>query len=151
MIPKLDADQLKAMVEKPFEFVTRCGLKALELAPRRVKLGIPLQGNINHFGGMYAGALFTVGEIPGGALFLTTFDVSKFYPVIKEMNIRFRRPAFSDVTVEVAISEAEAQRISREAETEGKAEFVLEGAITDADGTVVAETRGIYQIRRIGS
>jgi acyl-coenzyme A thioesterase PaaI-like protein len=151
MIPKLAPGEIRSFVEKPFDFVARCGLRALELAPRRVRLGMPLAGNTNHFGAMYAGALFTVAEIPGGALFLTTFDVTRFYPVIKEMTIRFRRPAFSDVTVEVELAPEEAARIAAEAEARGKAEFVLEGAVRDGDGTVVAETRGVYQIRRLES
>jgi acyl-coenzyme A thioesterase PaaI-like protein len=143
----LSPKEMKAFVERPFAFVARCGLRAHRLAPRRVKLGIPLKGNENHIGTMYAGALFTVAEIPGGALYLTTFDVEKFYPVLKAMNIRFRRPAASDVTVEVVLSEGEAARIAAEAETRGKAEFILKAAVEDAEGAVVAETEGIYQLR----
>jgi acyl-coenzyme A thioesterase PaaI-like protein len=143
----LSPEEMRAFVEKPFAFVERIGLKALQLEPRRVTLGLPLAGNENHIGSMYAGALFTVAEIPGGALYLTTFDVAKFYPVLKAMNIRFRRPAKSDVTVTVALTAAEAGRIAREAEARGKSEFVLEAGVKDADGQVVAETKGIYQLR----
>jgi acyl-coenzyme A thioesterase PaaI-like protein len=143
----LRSEDMQAFVERPFAFVERCGLKALRLAPRRVKLGMPLAGNQNHIGTMYAGALFTVAEIPGGALYLTTFDVEKFYPVLKAMNIRFRRPAASAVTVEVVLPEDEAARIAAEAEARGKSEFILKAAVEDAAGVVVAETEGIYQLR----
>jgi acyl-CoA thioesterase FadM len=82
---------------------------------------------------------------------LTTFDVERFYPVLKDMTIRFRRPAFTDVTVEVSLAAAEAERIAAEAETHGKAEFVLKTAVRDADDRVVAETEGVYQLRKTGS
>ncbi|MBL0712844.1 MAG: YiiD C-terminal domain-containing protein [Desulfosarcina sp.] len=145
----LSTEQLKAFIEKPFAFVERVGLKAHRMEPRRIKLGLPLKGNENHLGIMYAGALFTVAELPGGALYLTTFDVEKFYPVLKEMNIRFRRPATSDVTVEAALSQTEVARITTEAETRGKSEFILKTVIKDTEGTAVAETEGVYQLRAI--
>ena len=147
----LSPEDAKAFIEKPFAFVERIGLQALIMEPRRVKLGLPLAGNANHIGSIYAGALFTVAELPGGALFLTTFDVERFYPVLKDMTIRFRRPAFTDVTVEVALPVAEAERIAAEAETHGKAEFILKTAVRDADDRVVAETEGVYQLRKTGA
>lgn len=143
----LSPEEMKAFIEKPFTFVERIGLEAHRLEPRRVKLGLPLKGNENHIGIMYAGALFTVAEIPGGALYLTTFDVEKFYPVLKAMDIRFRRPAATDVTVEVTLSEAETMRIATEADERGKSEFTLKAAVKDAEGEIVAETEGTYQLR----
>jgi thioesterase domain-containing protein len=147
---ELSAELIKELVETKVAFVERMKLKALELEPCRAKLAAPLEGNENHVGGMYAGALFTLAEMPGGALFLTTFDVEKYYPVVKEMTIQYRRPARTDCVVEVSISESEAQRIRDEAEKNGKAEFALECDIKDQHGEVVATARGIYQIRTIG-
>lgn len=146
----LRPEDAKVFIEKPFAFVERIGVKALVMEPRRVKLGLPLEGNSNHIGSIYAGALFTVAELPGGALFLTTFDVERFYPVLKAMNIRFRRPAFTDVTVEVSLAEDDVQRIANEAECQGKAEFTLNAEVRDADDRVVAETEGVYQLRKTG-
>jgi thioesterase domain-containing protein len=147
---ELSTEFVKELVETKVAFVERMKLKALELEPCHVKLTAPLEGNDNHVGGMYAGALFTLAEMIGGALFLTTFDVEKYYPIIKEMTIQYRRPARTDCVVEVSISESEAQRIREEAEKNGKAEFNLECDIRDQHGEVVATTRGIYQIRTIG-
>ena len=131
-------EMIKHLLETKVAFVERTGLKALELQPRHVKLMVPLKGNENHIGTMYAGALFTVAEVPVGALYVTTFDVTKYYPIIKEMNIQFVRLAKTDVTIELSISEEEAARIQAEAEEKGKAEFVLEGEVKDESGDVVA-------------
>jgi len=146
----LTPEALKQFIEKPFAFVERMGLKALELKPNYVKLAAPIAGNENHIGGMYAGALFTLAEIPGGALYLTTFDVSRFYPIIKEMTIRFVAPAKTDVTIETHLPEEEAYRIEAEAKENGKADYVLEGEVKDASGVVVTVSKGLYQLRAFG-
>lgn len=146
----LSVEEMRNFIEKPFAFVERMGLKAEVLEPRYVRLRAPLAPNVNHIGGMYAGALFTLAEIPGGALYLTTFDITRYYPVVKEMTIRFRRPAQTDVTIEVAMSREDVQRITAEADEKGKAEFILEGEVKDMNGVVVAVSRGTYQIRTHG-
>lgn len=144
-------EQVRQFIEKPFAFVERMGLKALILEPRHVKLSVPLEGNGNHIGTMYAGALFTLAEIPGGALFLTTFDVNRFYPIVKEMTIQFRRLAATDAFIEMHMSEAEVRRIEKEAAANGKSDYILEGEVKDANGQVVATSHGIYQLRVQGT
>ncbi len=148
---ELPQETIRGLVERQIPFVERSGLKVIELQRGKVRLTMPLTGNENHIGTMYAGALFTLAEIPGGALFLTTFDVSRFYPVIKEMSVRFRRPARTEITVEMGLSEEDARRIQQEAEAHGKADYVLEGELKDAHGEVVALSRGVYQIRVSGT
>ena len=138
------------MVETGIEFVRRMGLKVVELKRGYVELKAPLEGNLSHVGTMYAGALFTLAEIPGGALFLSTFDVSKYYPIVKEMTIRYKRPVLTDATVKVSLPEEEAERITKEADETGKSEFVLKAEIFDANGQLVAESDGIYQLRKAG-
>ena len=142
------AEIARQFTEDKIAFVKRMNLKAEVLEQGFVRLRVPLAGNENHIGSMYAGALFTLAEIPGGALFLTSFDASKFYPIVKEMNLRFRRPAIADIVVEARLSAEEIARLQREAQTNGKAEYVLELQLTDGSGEVVALSRGIYQLRK---
>lgn len=144
----LPADMARVFTEEKIDFVKRCGLKAEQLAPGFVRLRMPLAGNQNHIGTLYAGALFTLAEIPGGALFLTSFDVQRFYPLIKEMNLRFRRPATSDISVEARLDAAEIERIQTEAERDGKADYRLELQLCGDDGEVVAESNALYQLRK---
>jgi acyl-coenzyme A thioesterase PaaI-like protein len=138
----------RQLTEEQIAFVKRSGLKAEVLEPGFVQLLMPLTGNQNHIGSMYAGALFTLAEIPGGALFLTSFDVQRFYPVIKEMNLRFRRPATGDIRVEARLAADEIERLQGEANETGKAEYVLELKLVDGSGEVVAQSRGVYQLRK---
>jgi uncharacterized protein (TIGR00369 family) len=137
----------RQFTEQAIAFVKRSGLKAEALEPGFVRLRMPLSDNQNHIGSMYAGALFTLAEIPGGALFITSFDSTRFYPIVKEMNLRFRRPATSDIQVEARLAADEIERLQAEALRLGKAEYWLELQLTDTSGEVVAESRGLYQLR----
>ncbi|MDP3813813.1 YiiD C-terminal domain-containing protein [Pseudomonas sp.] len=138
---------IRQLTEEQIAFVQRSGLKAELLEPGHVRLRMPLAGNQNHIGSMYAGALFTLAEIPGGALFLTSFDAQRFYPIVKEMNLRFRRPATGDIRVEARIADEEIQRLQQQASEQGKADYLLQLQLTDDSGEVVAESRGLYQLR----
>ena len=144
----LPAELARQLTEEQIAFVKRSGLKAELLEPGHVRLCMPLAGNQNHLGSMYAGALFTLAEIPGGALFLTSFDSQRFYPLVKEMNLRFRRPATGDIRVEARLGSEQIEQLQRQATRQGKAEYVLELQLTDDSGEVVAESRGLYQLRR---
>ena len=131
------------------ESIHRTGIKVLDVRERYTKLLMPLAGNVNHVGIMYAGSLFTLGEIPGGILHVASFDSTRFFPIVKEVNIRFRRPASTDVTLEKEISTEMVDQVQKEAEENDKADFYLEMDITDANGEVVAIVKGTWQIRRI--
>ena len=143
----MPVELIRQLTEEQIAFVHRSGLKAEVLEPRHVRLRMPLEGNQNHIGTMYAGALFTLAEIPGGALFLTSFDSRRFYPIVKEMNLRFLRPASSDIHVEARLDVEEVARIQEQAVAQGKAEYVLELALLDDAGGVVAQSQGLYQLR----
>jgi len=145
------SEEFVKLVENGIEFIRRMGLKVVEMKRGYVELKAPLQGNVSHVGTLYAGALFSLAEVPGGAMYLTSFDVSKYYPIVKEMTIRYLKPAVTDATVKVAMSEEEIQRVAREAEERGKSEFILRAEVFDENGRRVCESEGTYQLRRMGT
>lgn len=109
---------------------------------------IPAGPNVNHFGAMYAGSLFTVAEMLGGVLGFNTFDLDGFVPIVKSLEIKFLKPASTRVRAAASLNEDEIARIEADARANGKAEFVLTAEITDEAGTVVAATEGVYQVRK---
>jgi thioesterase domain-containing protein len=129
---------------RDFPFVERAGLELLHVERGRAVLRLPFEPNINHVGMIYAGALFTVAEVPGGVLFLSAFDVSRFYPIVGDLQIRFLRPAMTDVTVDARMSEDEIARVTGDLEDQGKAKYVLAQEVVDAQGQVVATTSATY-------
>lgn len=141
--------QILTMAISSVPGIERTGLRVLEFRDRYAKALMPLnEGNTNHVGIMYAGSLFTLGEFAGGAIHVASIDFTRYYPIVKEVRIRFRRPATSDVTMEVTMSEQEAKRLEAEAEQKGKADYELNLQLKDESGETVAEVNGTWQIRK---
>jgi len=121
----------------------------VELREGFVAGAAPLAGNLNYQGSMYAGTLFGLGEALGGGVSFANFDLARFTGTVKDMQIRYRRPAMTDVRAQKSLDTTTIACIKREAETVGKTEFVLDAELTDAEGDVVAITHGTYQVRAI--
>jgi thioesterase domain-containing protein len=144
-------ESLRSMVEKSIPFVAHTGIEVEVLERGYTKMRLPLANNHNHIGTMYAGALFTLAELPGGAIFVSSFDATRFYPVVRDMSIRFRRPAASDVWVEVRVSDEFVDKVQRTAEQHGKADYEWDCELKDQHGLVVASSKNLYQLRKLGS
>jgi acyl-coenzyme A thioesterase PaaI-like protein len=137
------------LITDAVEAIKRTGIRVVALRDRYAKMLMPLEGNVNHVGMMYAGSLFTLGEIAGGAIYAVSFDMNKLFPIVKAIKIRFRRPATTDVIMEVELSAEEAARIQAEALEKGKADYVLNLELEDASGEVVSIVEGTWQVRTI--
>ncbi|BAX99965.1 hypothetical protein MSTE_04674 [Mycobacteroides stephanolepidis] len=131
--------------------IHRMGVTALDVVPGRATSMIPLEGNTNHIGTLYAGALFTLAESVGGALAIGTFDMTQYYPIVKGFSIAYRNPAVSDVRVEARIDAQKAAEVMAIADETGKADFDIECELLDSAGVVVANSYGKYQLRRHGT
>jgi acyl-coenzyme A thioesterase PaaI-like protein len=129
---------------RDFPFVERLGLELLHVERGRAVMRLPFEPNINHVGMIYAGALFTVAEVPGGVLFGSAFDITRFYPIVGDMSIRFAKPAMSAVTVDARMTEDEVARVTAELEEHGKAKYILEQELHDEQGVLVATTSATY-------
>ncbi|MGO4612740.1 PaaI family thioesterase [Nocardia sp. 2YAB30] len=143
-------DLVNGALEFTIPIAHKMGVQAVEVRRGFAATSVPAEGNGNHFGVMYAGVLFTVAEILGGAIAVATFDNAAFYPLVKDLHVFFRKPAKTDVRAEATLSEADIARITEEAAANGKSEFTLRAVVTAADGVVVAETEGLYQLRAHG-
>jgi len=126
------------------------GVRFTDVGRGRATTVVPIEGNGNHLGTMYAGVLFSVAEVLGGALALNTWDASSYLPVVKSLTIDFLRPARTDVTASTSIDEDAIKMTEAAAEQTGKGEYVLVAEIHDEEGTLVARTTGTYQIRKVG-
>jgi len=137
---------LTQFVGKSIPFASRNGFKVVDYRPGYVKAFIPLKPNKNHFNAMYAGALFTVAELPGGIISILSFD-DRFFPILKDLKIEFLKVAKTDVTVEFEISEKKLKQLEHDTINDGRCAFVLEGEIKDMSGEVVAKSYANYQVR----
>jgi len=99
---------------------------------------MPLQGNANHNGIMYAGSLFSLAEAAPGVLILNRFDPAIIAPICASVNIRFRRPAQSDVSLHLNISDKQFEDLENEVMTKGKASIEFTQELLDTQGDVVS-------------
>lgn len=140
-------DGLNQMIHGLIPFTQRNGYAVTGLGPGFVKSRIPLEGNGNHMGTMYAGALFLLAEIPGGVLCMHDFG-QDYIPILRDMRMEFKAPARTDITLEVRLSPEEIARLKTEVQADGKTHFNLVGELKDADGQIVAISTATYQMRR---
>jgi acyl-coenzyme A thioesterase PaaI-like protein len=126
------------------------GVQFVEMRPGFVRAEVPFEGNGNHFGVIYAGVIFTVAEVLGGALHFATFDVSTHYPLVKRLEIDFISPGKGRLSASASLTDDEIARMKAAAAPDAKVPFVLEAEVVGEDGTVVARTRGDYQLRPLG-
>lgn len=138
---------IKILATRAIGFVRRTGVSIVTLEPGLVVCEMPLKGNVNHIGTMYAGALFTLAEFPGGPLMLATFGMSRFIPIVTALDMEFVKVAKTNVRITLTLPDGEATRIEAETLEQGKSEFVLNGELTDESSAVVARSRALYQMR----
>ncbi|CAM2840624.1 PaaI family thioesterase [Mycobacterium intermedium] len=140
-------EMMNANLASTIPVADKMGLKIVEARPGFAAATVPVEGNGNHFGVIYAGVQFTVAEILGGIIALATFDTSKFFPLVKNVDITFVSMATTPLRAEASMDDETIARVAAEAAERGKANYTLEAVVSDANGTVVATTRGLYQLR----
>ena len=125
------------------------GLSVLEAEEGVFKASIPnTPDSGNHIGIMHAGALFALGEFLGGLITARYLDnPRKFQPVVRDLKIDFKAPAMTDITATAYFSVEQAAEMNAKLEDSGRYDFQQKAVLTDANGTVVAETLGSYALR----
>ena len=136
------------LLEKAVPLIEKTGVKIVELRDRFARIVMPFEPTINHIGIMYGGSLFILAEFSGGVIYYVSFDTTKFYPIVKEVSIRYRRPATTDVTLEVSLEPGEVEMIQQAAQKEGKKDWTMDLELKDAHGEVCSIVHGTWQLRR---
>ncbi|MBC7750617.1 MAG: YiiD C-terminal domain-containing protein [Candidatus Saccharibacteria bacterium] len=134
---------LNRLIGISIPFVRRNRFQVVELRTSYLKGVISLHGNKNHIGTMYAGAMFLLAEVPGGIVSLFEYG-SGYFPILKELTIRYLLPATSDLTIEVSLTQAELDAIRQTADEKGKSDFTLTLDLKDVNGMVVAQSVALY-------
>jgi thioesterase domain-containing protein len=141
--------ELVNYLEKAIKIIEKMGMRILDFQKYSVKIILPKEQNVNHIGTIYAGSLFSLADYAGGVLFFATFDLKKYYPILKEVTITFKKPGTTDITCEASMSPAQAEQIKSITDKTGKADWVLDLALKDEKGDVCSIVHGIFQMRKI--
>lgn len=131
------------------EPISRTGLTFDKVEGNELVARMPLAGNTNHTGIMYAGSLFALAECAAGALFMNRYGADRIAPICANVNIRFRRPAASDVTLTMAISDEQFASLEQQVLENGKASVEFEEELKDSNGEVVSIAQVKYVLLKI--
>lgn len=137
-----------AYLQKAINIIDKMGIRIEEFSQGHVKVRLPLEPNLNHVKIAYAGSLFSLADYMGGVLFFATFNHKKYYPILKEASIKYKRPGTTDITIEASIPAEQAAAIQKTADETGKCDFPLELELKDTQGTVCAVVNGLFQMRK---
>ena len=140
-------EQATQFVHQVVPAIGRLGVVVEAIGPGSVDLRVPIEGNANHMGTMYAGALFAVVELPGGLLPLAVLDPTKYTPIVTGVDIRFLAAARSDVRLSARMEPDELRALGTQVDETGRADFTLELEGTDVDGRLVVTSTAYYQLR----
>jgi thioesterase domain-containing protein len=146
------SDEHKELVnylEKTIKIIEKMGMHILDFQKYAVKIILPKEPNVNHLGTIYAGSLFSLADYAGGVLFYASFDRKKYYPLLKEITVAFKKPGTTDMTCEASISPAQAEQIKNLTDETGKADWVLDLELKDERGDICSIAHGIFQMRKI--
>ena len=146
------SDEYKDLVsylEKAIKIIEKMGMRILDFKKQSVKIMLPKEPNVNHIGTVYAGSLFSLADFAGGVLFYSAFDIRKYYPLLKEVTITFKRPATTDITVEASMTPEQAEGIKKIADETGKADWALDLELKDEQGNICCIVHGNFQMRRL--
>jgi thioesterase domain-containing protein len=141
--------ELVNYLEKAIKIIEKMGMRILDFQKYSVKIILPKEQNINHIGTVYAGSLFSLADYAGGVLFFATFDMKKYYPILREVTITFKTPGTTDITCEASMSPAQAEQMKSIIDETGKADWVLDLELKDEKGDVCSIVHGIFQMRKI--
>jgi acyl-coenzyme A thioesterase PaaI-like protein len=111
---------LNALFKSRIPAMHRLGIRIVELREDFVAGTAPLAGNLNYQSSMYAGTLFGLGEALGAGVFIANFDPSRFTATVRDVQIRYRRPAMTDVRAEASLDAGTIARIKRESDDLGR-------------------------------
>jgi thioesterase domain-containing protein len=146
------SDEHKDLVnylEKTIKIIEKMGMRILDFQKHSVKIILPKEPNLNHVGTVYAGSLFSLADYAGGVLFYACFDRRKYYPLLKEVTIAFKKPGTTDITCEASMPLTQAEQIKNLTDETGKADWVLDLELKDAKGDICCIVHGIFQMRKM--
>lgn len=141
-------EQIKAMIaNSPIRWVAMANIQGAVIEPCHVKLYMPIQGlHTNHVNTAYAGSIFTLAELTGGAFVQSAYGFDEFVPVVKSAAIKYTKPGTTPLACEIEITEEEAQERLAPIRERGRGNYPLAIKVLDEVGDTVAEVEIIYYL-----
>ena len=142
----LTPEMATQFVHQAVPAIGRLGVTVAAIEPGAVTLRVPIEGNANHMGTMYAGALFALVELPGGLLPLGLLG-ARCTPIVTDLDIRYVAAARTDVTLTARMDPEHLRALADRADADGESTFTLELHGEGANGRTVVTSTAHYLLR----
>ena len=144
----MDFEKMARDLRTKFTVYGNANLEILE-AKETFKVRMSLRPETeNHLKMMHAAYLFAGGEFLGGLVPMVHLaKPDKFQPVVRDLKIEFKAPAFSAVTAKTEFSQDQADEMNAALDKEGRFDFTLLAELKDQSEKLVARTTTNYAIR----
>ena len=144
----IDLNKMAADIRAKYSVYGNAHLEILE-ANGTFKVRMSLRPETeNHLKMMHAAYLFAGGEFLGGLVPMVHLaKPQKFQPVVRDLKIDFKAPAFSSVTAETQFSQAQADEMNKTLDEKGRFDFTLVADLKDENAKLIAQTTTNYVIR----
>ena len=92
----------------------------------------------NHLNTIHASAQFTLAETASGEALQQQFPelVGKVVPLLRDSDIKFKKPALYNIYAHAVISDASRLKFSEQFSKKGRASISVDVSIKDSEGTV---------------
>mmetsp|Transcript_2642 Transcript_2642/g.2990 ORF Transcript_2642/g.2990 Transcript_2642/m.2990 type:complete len:155 (+) Transcript_2642:465-929(+) len=125
-------------------------LKVLSVSRGLYKVLVPLSENTkNHFNTVHAAVQWASSEALGGMIAFPYLNSDTFVVVVRNVSIKFKRPAYSDITSEAHFSVERHTEMRKQLLETGRYDFNIDIITRNLEGDIVSEAQGSYAIRKV--
>ena len=141
-------EQIKEMLtNSPIKWVSMAGIQADIIEPCHVKLSMPIPClHTNHVNTAYAGSIFTLAELTGGAFLQSAYGFDEFVPIVKNAAIKYVKPGTTALSCEVTLTAQEAEERLVPIRERGRGNYPLTIQVLDESSETVAEVNFTYYL-----
>lgn len=130
-------------------FVAHLGITE---APAEGSLRLPYTTTLhNHLQTVHASAQFALAETASGACLQAAFPewVGKVVPVLRDAQMKFSRPAQSDLTAQAGIADDERERFQAQLSRKGRSTITVDVEVRDAQDAITCRGSYTWSVQRI--
>lgn len=145
----MDSEAVERLVNGRMPFQAKVGVRVESIRADGIDLVVPFDpANLAVPGILSAGVMFLLGETAGGAILWTVFPEKEFGLVARRVEIRYLRPADSDLRARPRVADIRWDTPEGEIRAAGSGRAAVPVDILGGDGRKVARMTAEYAISR---
>lgn len=139
---------LNGVFEKIIPFNQKMGINILRFSDEMIKVQLPYKKrNFNHIKGIHACALATLGEFCSGVLLTKAFPVSKYRPIMENLEATYYYQAKKKIEGVAKLSPEAKEKAMEEIKSGSKTTVAMTTEIFDVDNNHIATVKTNWQIK----